>query len=325
MANEILLIPVPYLTGRTVYAQVRNAVGQIWNTSSVAFESYTTANIANYKIALTEQGTASGQYVGTFPSQITVGVYGITAFLQAAGAVAEGDQPLGGDPHFSWTGTVVSAGTAYLPQAQAGANTGLLISGTNTGPMSISGGVTFSNSTGSGFTCSSSGSNGNGINCTGNGTGDGLAATGGATGRGIHALGGATSGAGLRAEGQAGNANGAEGIPNGTGKAWSPFALDASGRVEVQSGVTKNAALSNFTFLMISSVDHTTPATGLTVTAQRSLDGGAFASCANAVSEISNGMYKINLAATDMNANVVALRFSATGAEDRDIVITTTP
>jgi hypothetical protein len=80
--------------------------------------------------------------------------------------------------------------------------------------------------------------------------------------------------------------------------------------------VKKNQALSNFAFRMVSSADHVTPATGLTITATRSIDGAAFGACANSVSEISNGWYKINLAATDLNGAVIILRFTATGADD---------
>lgn len=93
------------------------------------------------------------------------------------------------------------------------------------------------------------------------------------------------------------------------------------------AGIQKNAALSNFTFLMIDSVDHITPKAGLGtgVTAQRSLDGNAFAACANTVSEVGSGVYRINLAASDLNADVVVLKFTATGADQRTITILTEP
>jgi len=42
----------------------------------------------------------------------------------------------------------------------------------------------------------------------------------------------------------------------------------------------KNVALDNFAFIMVDATDHVSAKTGLTVTAQRSLDGAAFASCA---------------------------------------------
>lgn len=73
------------------------------------------------------------------------------------------------------------------------------------------------NSAGDAIVASSTGSNGNGINASGNGTADGIHAVGGATGRGGHFLGGATSGAGIRCEGQGGNSLGIHGLGIGTG------------------------------------------------------------------------------------------------------------
>lgn len=89
--------------------------------------------------------------------------------------------------------------------------------------------------------------------------------------------------------------------------------------------ITKNVALANFMFKMIDSSDHITAKTGLTVTATRSLDGAAFASCANSASEVSSGWYKINLAATDTNGTVVVLKFSASGADTTEVEILTQP
>lgn len=97
-----------------------------------------------------------------------------------------------------------------------------------------------------------------------------------------------------------------------------------TGAVAITSNTKRTQALANYPFLMTDNVNHA-PMTGLTVTATRSLDGVAFAPCVNAVSEISNGWYKISLASTDMNANNVALRFTATGADDRDQTIVTQP
>jgi len=88
-------------------------------------------------------------------------------------------------------------------------------------------------------------------------------------------------------------------------------------------GIQKNTALSNFEFLMVDSSDHITPKTGLTVTAQRSIDGAAFAACANSVSEVSNGIYKINLAAADLNGDVITFKFTATGADATYITLKT--
>ncbi len=67
------------------------------------------------------------------------------------------------------------------------------------------------------------------------------------------------------------------------------------------------------------------PITGRTVTATASLDGAAFAACANAVSEVASGVYKINLATTDLNANIVTLKFTAAGADPTLITLVMQP
>lgn len=90
------------------------------------------------------------------------------------------------------------------------------------------------------------------------------------------------------------------------------------------SNFKKNTASNGFMFLMTDSTTHA-PKTLLTVTATRSLDGAAFAACANAVTEVGVGWYVINFAASDLNGNHIAFRFSATGADDTDIEIITQP
>ena len=89
------------------------------------------------------------------------------------------------------------------------------------------------------------------------------------------------------------------------------------------SGISKNVALANFEFLMVASADHFTPKTGLTITTTRSIDGAAFGAAANSASEVASGIYKINLAATDLNGDVITLRFTATDADDRLVTIAT--
>lgn len=109
---------------------------------------------------------------------------------------------------------------------------------------------------------------------------------------------------------------------------FSSLSVNSSGLVSVTSGVKKNQALSTFMFTMTDSTTHA-PKTGLTVTATRSLDGGTFASCTNAVTELTApsaiGDYAINLSAGDLNGNAVMLRFTATGADDLNILIVTQP
>lgn len=98
----------------------------------------------------------------------------------------------------------------------------------------------------------------------------------------------------------------------------------ASGRaLSDPAGFKKNTAVSNFAFLMVDSADHVTPITGETVTAERSIDGGAFGSCSNSVSEIASGMYKIDLSASDMNGDFISFKFTSAGADPRYVSLTT--
>lgn len=103
------------------------------------------------------------------------------------------------------------------------------------------------------------------------------------------------------------------------------LAAIAAVQADLPQRITKNVALANFPFLMVLASDHATGATGLTVTATRSIDGAAFAACANAVVEVANGMYKIDLAATDLNGNTITLKFTAATADTRFITIVTQP
>lgn len=105
---------------------------------------------------------------------------------------------------------------------------------------------------------------------------------------------------------------------------FSDLNIDTSGNVSIASSIKRNQALTGFMFLMTNSATHQ-PQTGLTVTAQRSLAGAGFAPCANAVTELSNGVYTINLGTTDTNANSILYRFTATGADDLDLLILTQP
>lgn len=104
-----------------------------------------------------------------------------------------------------------------------------------------------------------------------------------------------------------------------------PVLVDASGNISITTNLKKNQALAKYAFLMTDSTNHN-PATAKTVTATRSLDGAAFgAGTLSAVVEVSNGMYYIDLAAGDMNANVVTLRFTATGCDDLFVTLVTEP
>ena len=93
----------------------------------------------------------------------------------------------------------------------------------------------------------------------------------------------------------------------------------------MRPGIRKNTALTNFEILMTDSTNHN-PATGLTVTVTRSIDGGAFAALAvTTVTEISNGWYKFDFAASDLNGTVIGVRATAAASDDLDFTIKTSP
>lgn len=106
---------------------------------------------------------------------------------------------------------------------------------------------------------------------------------------------------------------------------FSSFSIDANGRVLYANTVNllKNTAITSLPFMMISSGDHVTGYTSATVAAQRSIDGAAFGDAANSVVEVGTGWYKLNLAATDLNGNTVAFKFTAAGCDVTNIGIIT--
>lgn len=98
--------------------------------------------------------------------------------------------------------------------------------------------------------------------------------------------------------------------------------VDANNSVKVQGSPKKATALSGFSFVMYDTAG--SPLTGLTITATRAIDGGSFASCTNSASEIgSTGRYKIDLSTSDMNGNVIHLKFAGGSGRETDIVLLT--
>lgn len=108
MANEIQVATRP---DKSIYATVHDTSGNVWSTSSSSFVTYATADLANYVISLTEQGTGSGYYVGTFPSAISEGAFNVAGYMQSGGSAAEGDVLVGSGP-VEWTGSVIGP---FLP------------------------------------------------------------------------------------------------------------------------------------------------------------------------------------------------------------------
>lgn len=72
-------------------------------------------------------------------------------------------------------------------------------------------------------------------------------------------------------------------------------------------------------FLMISSSDHISPATGITPVVTISKNGGAFATPVGAVSEIGSGWYKVAPAAADFDTTgPLVLHATGSGADPTD-------
>ena len=85
--------------------------------------------------------------------------------------------------------------------------------------------------------------------------------------------------------------------------------------VAITSNIKQNQALAGFTFLMTDSTNHA-PSTGLTVTVARSIDGGAFgAGALSAVTEVANGIYKVDFGAADLNGKVIILKATAAASD----------
>lgn len=234
--------------------------------------------------------------------------------LSTAGATGIGISAVGGSTSgsgFKGTGT---AGNAVGIEAQGqGSADGLRATGGATGHgINGIGGAT----SGVGLRGVGSAGNSAGIAAVGQGSAAGLAATGGATGAGISATGGGTSGAGAVFAAAAGNSDGLTLTAAGTG-----LTMNSTSTMPVR--LKKNTAFINFMVKMELAADGT-PATGVSPTVQRAIDGGAFAALAVAtVTEISAGWYKFNFAASDLNGDSIAVKITATGCKQRDFTIVT--
>lgn len=86
-------------------------------------------------------------------------------------------------------------------------------------------------------------------------------------------------------------------------------------------GFAKNVAFPNFMFTMVDADGIVM--TGLTVAGTTSLDGVAFVGCANAVSEVGSGYYKINFTQAEMNGDIISFIFTGTAAQQRNITLVT--
>lgn len=89
----------------------------------------------------------------------------------------------------------------------------------------------------------------------------------------------------------------------------------------IGEGIAKGAALNAFTFSMFDLNGN--PATGLTVALYIAKDGGSFTLATNTVVETGMGFYDVDLTALEMDANVIALGATATGAGQCSLTIVT--
>lgn len=116
-----------------------------------------------------------------------------------------------------------------------------------------------------------------------------------------------------------------------TTAAWAVGAINAAALAadaiqKIADGILpkKNTALNDIPFVMVLTSDHVTPATGLTVTATRSIDGGVtFDATTGTVTEATNGAYHFDASAADMNGAIITFKFSAATADDTFVSIRT--
>ena len=116
MANEVgIQHDVAGLATGIVYGLIRNKDGEIWSTVGLAFEAYLTANLANYDVGATEQGTASRFYSMPVPTDLPPGQFSVTFFTDdvgIAGTPQETDSFLNA-LSFVWDGDNIVDGNLY--------------------------------------------------------------------------------------------------------------------------------------------------------------------------------------------------------------------
>jgi hypothetical protein len=266
-------------------------------------------------------GNASGQYQVDLADSVRAG---LTALPNAAAEAAGGlytrgsgagqiNQPANGQIDAN---TVKVSGTAQTAR-DLGASV-LLSSGTGTGQISLSSGAVLLQATQTGVTIPTVTTVGSVSGSVGSVTG----AVGSVTG----AVGSVTGNVGGNVVGSVGSVTGAVGSVTGNvGGNVVGSVASVTAAVATTSNVKKNQALSNFQFLMTDSTNHA-PATGKTVTVTRGIDNGSQASgTLSAVTEISNGLYRVDFGAGDLNGNVITLRATASGCDDTFERIVTQP
>lgn len=292
--------------------------------------------------ALGGAGAVSGNGAGAGFAAIGGGTVTVSG---AAGMAITGTGNISGATFDSGSSGTSGNGITATSHATGTNGAGLALFGAGSGPgLGSLGG----SSGGHGIHGAAGSAAGVGIKAEGTGSGGGFNAAGGINGDGFTAVGGSSTGRGIVVTTTSGDgivvtpntghgvnitANGASkhgifatggtsGTSDGMKVAAGTGGVDFRGNINSLT-IQKNTALAAFPFFLVSSTDHVTGKTGATVTATRRLDSGTFAACANAVTEVANGWYTIDLAATDLNGNTVALLFTAAGADPRALTIVT--
>lgn len=85
----------------------------------------------------------------------------------------------------------------------------------------------------------------------------------------------------------------------------------------------KNVALVGVPFNLVDSTDHVTAETGASVTVNVSKDGAAYASGAGTLREIGSGSYEYDATQSEMNADRIRFRFTASGVDPVEVYIKT--
>lgn len=92
------------ITGNTHTHRVIAMDATVWN--GAALEAYQTANIVTYAITATEQGTASGRFVSTFPAGLAAGLYWVELVLGDGSAES---QPVLDRQLYEWDGSEITS------------------------------------------------------------------------------------------------------------------------------------------------------------------------------------------------------------------------
>ena len=85
----------------------------------------------------------------------------------------------------------------------------------------------------------------------------------------------------------------------------------------------------NIYFIMVDSTDHITredsllASSPIVLSVERSIDGGAFASGTGTFSHLTNGIYEYAASTADMNGQDIIFRFTATGADEANVIVRT--